>query len=131
MPSTTGFTAANATAAQRAETVDRTWKTIDRLRYDPTFSGGTDVPALRAAAVAAVADSRVADDAAFYRVLKASVRALHDSHTLVLTAREAEDARTFRATQIGIVFAVAEGRMVVGRVVPGFPADVAGSGQAC
>lgn len=122
-PSTTGFAPANATAADRADTVDRIWRAIDADYYDPTFRG-IDVGALRAEARAGAAT--VASDADFYRLLKRTVRALHDSHTIVLTPREAEEARVRRATQIGIVFAVAESRVVVASVVGGFPAERAG-----
>ena len=123
LPSTTGFAPGNATPAQRAETVDRIWRTIDTLYYDPTFNG-IDVAALRTKTIDELPEVR--SDAQFYRVLKRNVRALRDSHTLVLTPREAEDARVHRATQIGLVFAISEARVVVASVVADFPADRAG-----
>ena len=123
LPSTRGFAAPNATAEQRADTVDRIWRTIAAFYYDPAFNG-IDVAALRAQSLTEVVATR--SDAEFYRILKRNVRALHDSHTLVLTPREAEDARAFRTTQIGLVFAVSEGRVVITSVVAGFPAEVAG-----
>ncbi len=121
--STSGFAAANATPAQRVDTVERVWRTIADLYYDPSYNG-VDVAALRDRTLAEL--PTVTSDAAFYRLLKRQVRALKDSHTLVLTPREAEDARVRRATQIGLVFAVAEGRVVVASVIAGFPADLAG-----
>jgi carboxyl-terminal processing protease len=124
LPSSTGFAAVNATPEQRADTVDRVWRTIADFFYDPTFHG-VDVQALRAKTLAESAT--VKSDAAFYRALKRNVRALHDSHTLISTPREAEDSRAFRATQIGLVFAISEGRVVIDRVVAGFPAAVAGA----
>ena len=123
LPSATGFSPPNGTAAQRAETLDRIWRTIEDLYYDPAFNG-IDVAALRAQSFAEL--PAVQSDAAWYRMLKRNVRAMHDSHTQVLTPREAEDARTFRATQIGVVFAVSEGRVVVDTVYDGFPAAEAG-----
>ena len=123
LPSSTGFAAANATPEQRADTVDRIWRTIQDFFYDPAFNG-IDVAALRAKTFAEVAT--VKSDAEFYRVLKRNVFAMHDSHTLIATPREAEDSRAFRATQIGLGFAVSEGRIVADRIVPGFPAEAAG-----
>ncbi len=122
-PSTTGFVAANATPQQRAETVDRIWRTIGERYYDPDYNGA-DLAALRARTLADVDD--VSSDAAFYRALKRDVRAMKDSHTLVLTPREAEDSRTKRATQMGLVFALVDDRVLVASVVPDFPAAVAG-----
>ena len=123
LPSATGFAPANATAGQRADTVDRVWRSIADFYYDPTFNG-VDVAALQAKTVAELPP--VKSDAEFYRMLKRNVRALHDSHTLILTPREAEDSRVRRATQIGLVFAISEGRAVVATVVPDFPAARAG-----
>ena len=123
LPSTTGFAAANATPEQRAAIVDRVWRTIETLYYDPSFNG-IDLDELRRRTFDEVAG--VTSDAQFYRVLKRNVRAMRDSHTLVLTPREAEDQRVRRATQIGVVFAVSEGRVVVSSVVDGFPAALAG-----
>ncbi|MEO8936513.1 MAG: S41 family peptidase [Burkholderiaceae bacterium] len=125
LPSTTGFAPANETAALRTDTVDRIWKTIDDFYYDPGFNG-VDVVALQKQSLADATADSVKSDAQFYRALKREVRALHDSHTLILTPREAEDSRARRATQIGLVFTVSEGRVVVTGVVAGFPADVAG-----
>ena len=122
-PSTTGFAPGNATAEQRARTVERIWRSIDSYYYDPTFTG-IDLPALEARSFTEAAT--VHSDADFYRVLKRTVAAMHDSHTQVLTPRQAEDERTQRAMQIGIVFDVVEGSLVVTDVVPGFPADERG-----
>jgi carboxyl-terminal processing protease len=122
-PSTTGFAPGNATPEQRAETVERIWRSIDRYFYDPTFAG-IDLPALEARTFTDIVT--VHNDAEFYRVLKRNVAAMHDSHTQVLTPRQAEDERTRQATQIGIVFDIVEGSLVVTEVVRGFAADEAG-----
>ena len=118
-PSTTGFTAPNATPEQRAQTVERIWQSIDRYYHDPTFAG-IDLPALEARSFSEAAAVR--SDAEFYRVLKRNVGAMHDSHTQVLTPRQAEDERTRQATQIGIGFDVVDKTLVVMEVVPGFSA---------
>lgn len=123
LPSGTALSAPNRTAEQRAATLDRIWRTIEDLYYDPAYNG-VDVAALRAKSIGE--SSAVRSDAEWYRLLKRSVRAMHDSHTLILTPREAEDARTFRATQIGVVFAISEDRVVVDIVHEGFPAAQAG-----
>ena len=107
----------------RADTVDRVWRTIADVYYDPTFNG-IDAGTLKTKTLAE--SQGVTSDADFYRVLKRNVRALHDSHTLILTPREAEDSRVRRATQIGLVFAISEGRAVVASVVTDFPAERAG-----
>lgn len=119
-PSTTGFAPGNATAEQRTQTVERIWRSIDNYYYDPTFAG-IDLPALEARSFTEAATVR--NDADFYRVLKRNVSAMHDSHTQVLTPRQAEDERTQQATQIGIAFDVVEGSLVVTDVVQGFSAD--------
>lgn len=122
-PSSTRLSSVYATVDARADTVRRVWDTIDAVYYDPAFHG-KDVAALRAQALAEgiAADS----DAAFHRALARSVRGLDDSHTGVLTAREADNARARRATQIGLSFRVVDDRVVITRVVPGFPAERAG-----
>jgi len=122
-PSTTGFAPANATAERRAATLDRIWQTIDDYYFDPTFER-IDVEALKARSATELAAVR--NDAEFYRVLKRNVAAMHDSHTQVLTPRQAEDDRTQQATQIGIVFDIVDGRVVIIDVVPDFPADEQG-----
>jgi len=99
------------------------WRTIVDFYYGPTF-GGIDAATLKAKSFAEL--PAVQSDAEFYRMLKRNVRVLHDSHTLILTPREAEDSRVRRATQIGMVFAISEGRAVVATVVPDFPAEQAG-----
>lgn len=122
-PSSTRLSPVYATPAARADTVRRVWDTIAEVYYDPGFNG-KDVAALRGQALAEglAADS----DAAFHRALRRSVRALDDSHTGVLTAREADNARARRATQIGLSFRVVDDRVLITRVVPGFPAARAG-----
>ena len=123
LPSERGFVVENETAGQREAIVRNIWKTIRSRYYDPTF-GGKDVAQLEARTLE---EARAVDnDAAFYRVLKRNVRALDDSHTLILTPRESENNRARRATQIGIVYDFVDQRIVIDRVVPGFPADRAG-----
>jgi carboxyl-terminal processing protease len=122
-PSFSAFVAANATAEKRRDTVDRIWRTIDDEYYDPSFNGA-NVAALTARSMHDV--ETVTSDAEFYRVLKRDVAAIKDSHTTVLTPRQAVQSRTQRATQIGIVLALLEGHVVISEVVPGFPADEQG-----
>ena len=122
-PSTTGFAPANATPEQRVATLDHVWQAIDSYYYDPQFER-IDVAALQARSTAELAS--VHNDAEFYRVLKRGVAAMHDSHTLVMTPRQAEDERSQQATQIGIVFDLIDDRVVIMEVVPGFPADEQG-----
>ena len=122
-PSITGFDTANASASQRVATADAIWRTIADHYYDPGFNGH-DLAQLRGKTLADVAP--VHNDSEFYRVLKRDVKTLKDSHTSVLTPREAQDSRTKRATQMGLQFTVIDDRVVITRVVPGFPADRAG-----
>jgi len=123
LPSERGFAVENRTPRQRDAIVRNVWRTIRSRYYDPAF-GGKDIDRLEARTLD---EARAVDnDAAFYRVLKRNVRALDDSHTLVLTPRESENNRARRATQIGIVYDFVEQRIVVERVVPNFPADRAG-----
>jgi carboxyl-terminal processing protease len=118
-PSTTAFVSQNATPERRRDTVDRIWRTIDDQYYDPRYNG-VDVAALRKRTFS---DAEAAtNDAAFYRALKRDVDALKDSHTTILTPRQAAQGRTQRATQIGIVIDMVDDRVVIREVMPGFPA---------
>jgi carboxyl-terminal processing protease len=122
-PSKSAFASANATPDKRSDTLNRVWQSIRDYYYDPTFTG-VDMPAIEARSIAEMA--LVRNDAEFYRVLKRNVDALHDSHTEVLTPRQAEDDRTQQATQIGLVYEVIDGHVAIEEIVPGFPAEEAG-----
>lgn len=122
-PSAVGYAAQNATAAQRAGTAGRIWRTIADRYYDAKFNG-VDLAAVRARSIG---DARTAaNDADFYRGLQRDVELLGDSHTAVLTPREVEEERTAQADRIGIEYDIVEGRVVITRVSPGFPAAAAG-----
>jgi carboxyl-terminal processing protease len=122
-PSTTGFAPANATPERRRDTLDRIWRVIDDEYFDPTFAT-VDLPALKARSREDLA--KVASDADFYRVLQTAIGGLPDSHTGVLTPREAELERTQQTTLIGIGYRVVEGHLVIVEVLPGFPAHESG-----
>jgi carboxyl-terminal processing protease len=122
-PSTSGFAPANATAAQRADTLDRIWKVIEDAYFDPTFAT-IDLPALEARSRAELVDVR--SDADFYAVLQRDVGELHDSHTQILTPEQGEYEHTQRTRLMGLGYRIVEGRVVIDSVIPGFPADQAG-----
>ncbi|HEU0204527.1 MAG TPA: S41 family peptidase [Burkholderiaceae bacterium] len=110
-------TYANANA--RLETAERVWRMIGERFYDPAMNG-VDWNAARwrhlPRALAATSDAE------FYRVLKDMVAELHDSHTLVLTPREALDRRRFMTSRTGLTLTYVEGRIAVAEVDPASPA---------
>jgi carboxyl-terminal processing protease len=112
-----------ASEAARRKTVDTVWNLVAERFYDPAMNG-VDWPAMRERFVPSAAAA--ANDAAFYRELKAMVAALRDSHTQVLTPRETLDRRRFTTTRVGVIFALLEGRLAITEVEPGTPAALAG-----
>lgn len=125
-PVATGFSAAYATPAQRRETLSNVWAVIGANYYDPTY-GGVDIAAEEARAADELATARSDED--FYRILADSVGALHDSHTQVLTAEDAESEHTQRAELIGITYTIVEGHVVLVDVRAGSAAAEAGIGS--
>jgi carboxyl-terminal processing protease len=121
--SRSGFAAGNATAEQRVDTADRIWRTIVDRYYDPAVNG-RDVAALRARTIADV--RTVADDAAFYAVLKRDVHAVGDSHTAIFSPVEVEEKRSRRGIRFGLNYDLIDARVVVTDVEPGFSASETG-----
>lgn len=112
-----------ATAAARRETVARVWSLIDERFYDPRFNG-VDWSALREPFLARAESAT--SDTELYAALKAMARTLRDSHTQVLTPREAVDRRRFMATRVGLNLGWIEGRLAVLEVEADSPAAAAG-----
>ncbi len=110
------------TEAQRIAATERAWQLVAERFYDPQFNGvDWNVVRWRALARAAVA----ASDAEFYRVLKDMAAELRDSHTLVLTPREALDRRRFMSTRYGFTLDYVDGAIAISEVEPGSPAATA------
>ncbi len=111
------------TPDKRAATLRRVWQHVADRYYDPSFNG-VDWSAARErhlpAALAATSDAQL------YRALKAMVRELRDSHTVVLTAKESADRRRFIAPQTGATLGIVEGRAAVVAVAADSPAARAG-----
>jgi carboxyl-terminal processing protease len=111
------------TPDKRAATLQHVWQLVADRYYDPAFNGVDWAAARRRHLPAAVA---AASDAQLYRALKAMVRELRDSHTVVLTAKESADRRRFIAPQTGAALGIVEGRAAVVAVEAGSPAARAG-----
>lgn len=111
------------TAEKRAATLQRVWQLVADRYYDPSFNG-VDWAAARErhlpAALAATSDAQL------YRALKAMVRELRDSHSVVLTAKESADRRRYVAPQTGAALGIVEGRAAVIAVAADSPAARAG-----
>jgi len=110
-------------AANRRELGDKVSDLIERRFYDP-FLNGIDWSQRRAILVPQV--EAAGSDQAIYVVLKQIAAAVHDSHTLVLTPREAADARDFIALRTGAVLVPVEEGIAVREVEPGSPAERGG-----
>ncbi|GIL05412.1 MAG: peptidase S41 [Betaproteobacteria bacterium] len=111
------------TPGKRAATLQRVWQLVADRYYDPSFNGVDWTAARERHLPAALA---AASDAQFYRALKAMVRELRDSHTVVLTAKESADRRRFIAPQTGAALGIVEGRAAVVAVEADSPAARAG-----
>ena len=118
-PSATSRAAPNATPANRRDTLDRIWRTVD-AKYRDADVARKALPALVPRSTSDL--ETVGSDVDFYRVLQRNGGAIEDSHTLVITPLEAEQWRTQRSTAIGIEYDIVDGRVVVTSVSPGFPA---------
>jgi C-terminal processing protease CtpA/Prc len=112
-----------ARAGARIDAAERVWQLVAERFYDPRLNG-VDWPAVRERTLARAAAAE--SDAQFYRELKAMVAELRDSHTEVLSPREAVDARRFVAARAGITLTLIDGQVVVLEVEPETPADEAG-----
>ena len=113
--SATRLSPAYAGEGGRVETADRVWRLLADRFYDPHMNGA-DWAGLRASALAQAAAAR--SDAAFYAALKAMAGQLRDSHTQVLTPREALDRRRFVASRLGVTMHLIEGQVAVLEVDP-------------
>lgn len=111
------------TPDKRAATLERAWQLVADRYYDPSFNGVNWVAVRERYLPAALA---AASDAQLYRALKAMVRELRDSHTVVLTAKESADRRRFIAPQTGAALGIVEGRAAVVAVEADSPAARAG-----
>ncbi len=121
--STTGLSSVYASPRARAEIGERVWDLVADRYYDPRMNGVDWLGVRnRFLPLLAAADS----DAALYRELKAMVAELGDSHTQVLTPREAVDARRFLAPRFGFTLSLIEGRVAVIEVDSPSPAAAAG-----
>lgn len=112
-----------ATERARVDAAERVWRLIAERFYDPALNG-VDWERVRERTVARAAAA--ASDAEFYRALKDMAAALGDSHTAVLTPREALDRRRFVSTRIGLQLAFVDGRVAIAEVEPDSPAARAG-----
>lgn len=122
-PSATGLSSVYASPRARVEIGERLWELVATRYYDPRMNG-VDWGGVRTRylPLLAAADS----DAALYRALKAMVAELQDSHTQVLTPREAVDARRFLAPRFGFTVSLIEGTVAVTEVDVPSPAAAAG-----
>lgn len=121
--STKALSSVYAREQARIETADRVWQLVGERFYDPKMNG-VDWAAMRERYLPRVAAAR--SDAQFYRELKFMVAELGDSHTEVLSPREAVDLRRFVALRTGLVLSVVEDQVVVTEVEPASPAAAAG-----
>ncbi|MEW5882439.1 MAG: S41 family peptidase [Pseudomonadota bacterium] len=110
-------------ADQRAATLQRVWQLVADRYYDPAFNGVDWAAARERHLPAALA---AASDAQLYRALKAMVRELRDSHSVVLTAKESADRRRYVAPHTGATLGIVEGRAAVVAVEADSPAARAG-----
>ena len=99
----------------RVETADRVWQLLADRFYDPHMNGA-DWAGVRTSALAQAAAA--GSDAAFYAALKAIAARLRDSHTQVLTPREALDRRRFITTRLGVTLHLIDGQVAVLEVDP-------------
>ena len=99
------------------------WDLVNRKHYDPRFQGvnweeTAETFGLRVAAAR--------DEKELYLVLNEMLGLLHDSHTHVLTPRQARERRTQVRVRIGFSLAFIENCWVVTEVLPESPAERVG-----
>lgn len=117
------FSSVYAREQSRVEAAQRVWQLVGERFYDPKMNG-TDWPAVREQYLPRVAAAR--SDAQFYRELKQMLAELGDSHTEVLSPREAVDVRRFVTLRTGLVLGVIENQVAVIEVDADTPAAQAG-----
>jgi C-terminal processing protease CtpA/Prc len=122
-PSSTGLSSVYASERARVDVGERVWQLVADRFHDPRMNGvdWLDVRNVYLPRLAA-ADS----DAALYRELKAMLAQLRDSHTQVLTPREAVDTRRFVAPRTGLTLGLIDERVAVIEVDADSPAAAAG-----
>lgn len=118
-----GLSSVYAREQARMETAQRVWQLVGDRFYDPRMNG-VDWIAVRQQYLPRVVAAK--SDAQFYGELKQMLAELGDSHTEVLSPREALDLRRFVALRVGLVLGVIEGQVAVIEVDPGTPATQAG-----
>lgn len=118
-----GLSSVYAREQARVETAQRVWQLVGDRFYDPRMNGVNWI-GVREQYLPRVVAAR--SDAQFYRELKQMLAELGDSHTEVLSPREALDLRRFVALRTGLVLGVIEGQVVVIEVDPDTPAAQAG-----
>jgi C-terminal processing protease CtpA/Prc len=118
-----GLSSVYAREQARVETTQRVWQLVGDRFYDPRMNGVNWI-AVREQYLPRAAAAK--SDAQFYRELKQMLAALGDSHTEVLSPREALDLRRFVALRTGLVLGVIEGQVAVIEVDPDTPAAQAG-----
>jgi C-terminal processing protease CtpA/Prc len=121
--STQALSSVYAREQSRVDAAQRVWEVVGERFYDPKMNG-IDWSAVRAQYMPRVAAAK--SDAQFYRELKQMLAELGDSHTEVLTPREALDLRRFVALRTGLVLGVIDGKIAVIEVDPDTPAAQSG-----
>ncbi|MFT3869921.1 MAG: S41 family peptidase [Nibricoccus sp.] len=102
---------------------DKAWSLVDRNYFDPKFRG-VDWRAQRERYRPEAAAA--ADDDALYRVINRMAAELKESHLAALSPRRTHEFSSGFRVAAGFTWQVVEGRLVVTRVVPGSPAELAG-----
>ncbi len=105
------------------ETAQRVWRLVGDRFYDPRMNGVYWIGVRERYLPRVVA---AGSGAQFYRELKQMLSELGDSHTEVLSPREALDLRQLVALRTGLVLGVVEGQVVAAEVDPDTPAAQAG-----
>jgi carboxyl-terminal processing protease len=108
---------------QRLRIFDYVWSEVRDKYYEPTLNG-TDWAAVRARYRPQVVG--VADEEAFFGLLRAMVGEIRDAHTRVLTPQQVRDRRRMETATTGALLFEVEGEPVVFDVAPGSPAEQAG-----
>jgi carboxyl-terminal processing protease len=119
----TSLTRVYGSERARLDAGERVWQLIADRYYDPRMNG-VDWLAVRNRHLPRVAAA--GSDAELYRALKAMAAELRDSHTQVLTPREAVDSRRFVAPRFGLLFGKIDERIALLEVEPDSPAAAAG-----
>lgn len=115
--------AQRARAQENVRVFSHVWSLVHDLHYDPKLQG-VDWTAAGMKYGARAAEA--VDDKALYVALNDMLGLLKDSHTRALTPEQVRERRTQVRARTGINMTRADGRWVVGELVPSSPAEVAG-----